>query len=139
MTKRILIMGLPGAGKTTLALNLINYLSPNVIWLNADEVRKKYNDWDFSDDGRLRQSTRMRKLADLANSKYVIADFVCPLPEMRSIYDPHFTIWVNTIIESRFEDTNRVFVCPDHYDVKVTEQDAGRWAKAIYEQIYNKI
>jgi len=139
MTKRILIMGLPGAGKTTLALNLINYLSPNVIWLNADEVRKKYNDWDFSDDGRLRQSSRMRKLADLANSKYVIADFVCPLPEMRSIYDPHFTIWVNTIIESRFEDTNRVFVCPDHYDVKVTEQDAGRWAKAIYEQIYNKI
>jgi adenylylsulfate kinase len=139
MTKRILIMGLPGAGKTTLALNLINYLQPDVIWLNADEVRKKYNDWDFSSEGRLRQSTRMRELADKAQTKYVIADFVCPLPEMRGIYDPHFTIWLDTIIESRFQDTNQVFVAPDYYNVRVTEQDAGRWAKEIYEQISHKI
>jgi len=139
MTKRILIMGLPGAGKTTLALNLINYLQPDVIWLNADEVRKKYNDWDFSSEGRLRQSTRMRELADKAQTKYVIADFVCPLPEMRGIYDPHFTIWLDTIIESRFQDTNQVFVAPDYYNVRVPEQDAGRWAKEIYEQISHKI
>jgi adenylylsulfate kinase len=132
-------MGLPGAGKTTLALNLINYLQPDVIWLNADEVRKKYNDWDFSSEGRLRQSTRMRELADKAQTKYVIADFVCPLPEMRGIYDPHFTIWLDTIIESRFQDTNQVFVAPDYYNVRVTEQDAGRWAKEIYEQISHKI
>lgn len=135
MTKRILIMGLPGAGKTTLALNLMNYLNPNVIWLNADEVRKKYNDWDFSHEGRLRQSTRMKELADKAQTKYVIADFVCPLPEMREIYDPHFIIWLDTISQGRFEDTNRVFVVPDYYNVRVTEQDAGRWAKEIYQQM----
>lgn len=139
MTYRILIMGLPGAGKTTLALNLMNYLQPNVIWLNADEVRKKYNDWDFSLEGRLRQSARMRKLSDLAQSKYVIADFVCPLPEMRGIYDPHFTVWVDTVTESRYEDTNKAFVQPDHYNIRVTEQDAGEWARIIYEQISHKI
>lgn len=139
MTKRILIMGLPGAGKTTLALNLINYLNPSVIWLNADEVRKKYNDWDFSHDGRIRQSVRMRELADIAKTKYVVADFVCPLPEMRGIYDPHFLVWIDTIETGRFEDTNRVFVKPDYYNIKVTEQDAGKWAKEIYEQISYKI
>jgi len=135
MTRRILIMGLPGAGKTTIALNLMNYLNPDVIWLNADEVRKKYNDWDFSPDGRLRQSRRMRQLADRAGTKYVIADFVCPLPEMRGIYDPHFIVWVDTVTEGRFEDTNQVFVAPDYYNIRVTEQDAGRWARTIYEQI----
>jgi len=139
MTKRILIMGLPGAGKTTLALNLINFLHPDVIWLNADEVRKKYNDWDFSTEGRIRQSQRMRHLADVSEVKYVVADFVCPLPEMRNIYDPHFVIWVDTITEGRFQDTNNAFVPPDYYDTRVTEQDAGRWAKIIYEQISHKI
>jgi adenylylsulfate kinase len=139
MTKRILIMGLPGAGKTTLALNLMHYLQPDAIWLNADQVRKKYNDWDFSAEGRLRQSSRMRELADCAGTKYVIADFVCPLPEMRGIYDPHFIIWVDTITEGRYEDTNRAFVAPDYYNIRVTEQDAGRWAKEIYEQISHKI
>jgi adenylylsulfate kinase len=113
----------------------MNYLNPNVIWLNADEVRKKYNDWDFSHEGRLRQSTRMKELADKAQTKYVIADFVCPLPEMREIYDPHFIIWLDTISQGRFEDTNRVFVVPDYYNVRVTEQDAGRWAKEIYQQM----
>jgi len=139
MTKRILIMGLPGAGKTTLALNLMHYLQPDVIWLNADQVRKKYNDWDFDHEGRIRQSSRMRQLADRAGTKYVIADFVCPLPEMRGIYDPHFTVWVDTLTEGRFEDTNQVFVAPEYYNIRVTEQDAGRWAKTIYEQISHKI
>lgn len=139
MTSRILIMGLPGSGKTTLALNLINYLNPDVIWLNADEVRKKYNDWDFTHEGRIRQSTRMRELADIVKTKYVVADFVCPLPQMRSIYDPHFTIWLDTIVEGRFQDTNQLFVPPDHYDIRIFEQDAGRWAKDIYEQISHKI
>lgn len=139
VTVRILIMGLPGAGKTTLAFNLMHYLNPSVIWLNADEVRKKYNDWDFSPEGRLRQSKRMRDLADRADSKYVIADFVCPLPEMRRIYDPHFIVWMDTINEGRFDDTNRVFVAPDFYNLRITEQDAGKWAKIIYEQISHKI
>ena len=139
MTTRILIMGLPGAGKTTLALNLLNYFSPDVLWLNADEIRRKFDDWDFSHEGRIRQSKRMREIADVSNRDYIIADFVCPLQEMRDIYDPHFLIWVDTIAEGRFEDTNRAFVPPDQYDVRVTEQDAGKWAKLIYEQISHKI
>ncbi len=139
MTTRILIMGLPGAGKTTLALNLLNYFSPDVLWLNADEIRRKFDDWDFSYNGRIRQSRRMREIADVSNRDYIIADFVCPLSEMRDIYDPHFLIWVDTIAEGRFEDTNRAFVAPEYYDVRVTEQDAGRWAEIIYEQISHKI
>ena len=139
MTTRILIMGLPGAGKTTLALNVLNYFSPDVLWLNADEIRRKFDDWDFSESGRIRQSRRMREIADVSNRDFIIADFVCPLPEMRDIYDPDFLIWVDTIKESRFEDTNRVFVPPVRYDIKVTEQDAGRWAEIIYEQISHKI
>ncbi len=139
MTTRILIMGLPGAGKTTLALNLLSYFSPEVLWLNADEIRAKFDDWDFSAQGRIRQSRRMREIADVSNKDYIIADFVCPLQEMRDIYDPDFLIWVDTIHESRFEDTNQLFVAPEQYDVRVTEQDAGHWARIIYEQISHKI
>jgi adenylylsulfate kinase len=139
MSYRILIMGLPGAGKTTLALNLLNYFSPDVLWLNADEIRRKFDDWDFSHQGRIRQSRRMREIADVSNRDYIIADFVCPLPEMRNIYDPDFLIWVDTIAEGRFEDTNQVFVEPEQYSVRVTEQDAGKWAKVIYEQILKDI
>ena len=112
MSYRILIMGLPGAGKTTLALNLLNYFSPDVLWLNADEIRRKFNDWDFSETGRIRQSRRMREIADVSNRDYIIADFVCPLPEMRDIYDPDFLIWLDTITEGRFEDTNKAVVAP---------------------------
>ena len=139
MTTRILIMGLPGAGKTTLALNLLNYFSPDVLWLNADEIRRKFDDWDFSHQGRIRQSRRMREIADVSNRDFIIADFVCPLSEMRDIFEPHFLIWVDTIAESRFEDTNQVFVAPAQYDIRVTEQDAGKWAKLIYEQILKDI
>jgi adenylylsulfate kinase len=83
MPQRILIMGLPGAGKTYLAQHILDHLQAEkkqVMWLNADDVRKKYNDWDFSDRGRIRQSVRMRELADKIKSDYAICDFVCPLP-----------------------------------------------------------
>ena len=139
MSIRILIMGLPGSGKTTLALNLVAMLSPDALWLNADEIRQKFNDWDFSEQGRLRQSLRMREIADISNKDYVIADFVCPLPAMRDNYAADFTIWVDTIAEGRFEDTNRIFEPPENYDIRVTEQDANKWAKIIYEQIPHKI
>ena len=135
MTTKILIMGLPGAGKTTLALNLFAMLSPNALWLNADDIRKKFNDWDFTEQGRIRQSLRMREIADLSNKDYIIADFVCPLPAMRDNYAADFTIWVDTIAESRYKDTNRVFESPVNYDVRVTEQDAGKWSKIILEKL----
>jgi adenylylsulfate kinase len=132
---RILIMGLPGAGKTTLALNLFAMLSPNALWLNADEIRQKFNDWDFSEQGRLRQSQRMREIADVSNKDYIIADFVCPLPAMRDNYTADFTIWVDTITEGRYQDTNRIFEPPEKYDVRVTEQDAAKWSKIILEKL----
>jgi adenylylsulfate kinase len=132
-------MGLPGSGKTTLALNLFAMLSSDVLWLNADEIRQKFNDWDFSEEGRLRQSQRMREIADISNRDYIIADFVCPLPAMRDIYAADFTVWIDTITEGRYEDTNRLFEPPEKYDVRVTEQDAAKWAKIIYEQISHKI
>ena len=135
MTHRILIMGLPGAGKTTLARALQRKL--NAMWFNADDIRKQYNDWDFSLKGRIRQSSRMRNLADESGAKYVLVDFVCPLPEMREIFDAHTTVWVDTIIEGRFEDTNRMFVPPDRWDFRVTEQNAEHWTNLILSQINN--
>ena len=135
-------MGLPGAGKTTLAQALRDLLQDNnktVEWFNADLVRQAYNDWDFSDEGRIRQSVRMRELADKINRDYVICDFVCPLPVMRDNFSADFVVWVDTIEQGRYEDTNQAFVTPDKYNIKVTEQDAEKWAKVIYEQISHKI
>ena len=81
--KKILIMGLPGAGKTTLAEKFAPMI--NAVRINADEVRKMANDWDFSLKGRLRQSKRMKDLAQKAlnEGRHVVADFVCPTPDTR--------------------------------------------------------
>ena len=107
---KILIMGLPGSGKTTLALELTNML--NAEWLNADVIRKKENDWDFSEEGRKRQARRMFNLSEKYKKlgKIVIADFVCPLPETRKLFNPDYLIWIDTIKEGRFSDTNKLFV-----------------------------
>ena len=128
-------MGLPGSGKTTLA----NELGPllNAKRLNADEVRKKANDWDFSLEGRKRQAKRMADLAlDLKrDGSYVVADFICPTPEARSLFPADYTIWVDTIKEGRFDDTNKMFINPAKYDFHVTTQDAKNWALKIYKDI----
>jgi adenylylsulfate kinase len=121
--KRILIMGIPGAGKTTLARALQARL--NCAWINADEIRTKYNDWDFSEQGRIRQSRRMREQADLFDNDYVIADFVAPLNQMRDEFSADFTIWMDTIQQSRFADTDRMFVPPtsSEYDLRIRDFD----------------
>ena len=133
----ILIMGLPGSGKSTLAAALAARLFFNqVVWLNADVVRKLFDDWDFSLEGRLRQAYRMRKLADEELSKdrnYVIIDMVAPLKEMRDLVAPDILVWVDTIAAGRFEDTNRMFEPPEYYDLHVTTQDADKWANILYE------
>lgn len=131
-------MGLPGAGKTTLARRLRETLEASnkkVIWLNADEVRKEYNDWDFSQEGRIRQSYRMRELADKIECDYAIADFVAPLKEMRDIFHADWVIWVDTIREGRYADTNAMFEEPEVYDFRIPTQSAENWATIIAHRI----
>jgi hypothetical protein len=138
MSTRILIMGLPGSGKTTLASSLRERLwqeGRTVSWFNADEVRKINNDWDFSETGRIRQSIRMREMADAATTDYVICDFVAPLVEMRNNYKADWTIWIDTIREGRYADTNKMFVEPTVYDFRITEQDSEKWADFIAAHI----
>jgi len=139
MTKRILVMGLPGAGKTYLAQHIVDHLQAEkkrVGWLNADDVRKKYNDWDFSESGRIRQSLRMRELADtMTDVDYVICDFVAPLADMRHNFKADWTIWVDTIREGRYADTNAMFVEPTEYDFRITEQHAEKWGESVAAHI----
>ena len=133
--KIILIMGLPGAGKTTLANELAKLIKAKR--LNADEVRKAANDWDFSEEGRTRQAKRMSdealKLKSEGNN--VIADFICPTPEARELFPADYVIWVDTIKEGRFEDTNQMFVNPEKFNFHVTTQDAKLWASKIKEDL----
>ena len=133
--KIILVMGLPGAGKTTLANELAPLLKAKRV--NADEIRRAANDWDFSEEGRIRQSRRMAENAiKLKNEgNYVIADFICPTPEARNLFPADIIIWVDTIKEGRFDDTNQMFVKPEKYDFHVTSQDAKLWASKIIKEI----
>ena len=154
MAQRILIMGLPGSGKTYFAGALKKYLEENgtmsysralneqignfnceVTWFNADDIRRKYNDWDFSNDGRIRQSIRMFQFSMEAGGEYVICDFVAPLVEMSNNFKADWTIWMDTIEAGRFEDTNKAFIPPEVYDFRVTEQNAEKWAEFVGEHI----
>jgi len=117
---KILVMGLPGSGKTTLATQLAKRL--NAVHLNADEIRDLFGDHNFSRAGRFTQARRMRDLAEIVtrNGNIAVADFVCPLEETRSIFDADFTIWVDRTQKGRFEDTNQLFEAPPEFDLRVT-------------------
>ena len=148
-------MGLPGSGKTYFAERLKVYLEINgnfdlskitsdtpyprvntkVDWFNADEIRRRFNDWDFSHEGRIRQSIRMFEFAMKCTGDYVICDFVAPLPEMRHNFKADWTIWMDTIDQSRYDDTNKMFVPPDIYDFRITEQNADKWVQYVGEMI----
>ena len=161
MPQRILIMGLPGAGKTYFAERLKLYLEQNgdlykvnpnrllnyegiptsgmlrvgVDWFNADEIRKRFNDWDFSREGRIRQSLRMFEFAFKCTGDFVICDFVAPLVEMRNNFKADWTIWMDTIDAGRYDDTNKAFTPPDVYDFRITEQNAEKWVEFVGQHI----
>jgi len=137
--KKILIMGLPGSGKTTLAKKLIPFY--NAVWLNADKVRKEADDWDFSSEGRIRQADRMKTLAQKAidEGRNVVADFICPTEQTRSDFNADYIIWMDTITEGRFEDTNKMFEIPTKYDFKVKHKDADMFAFLVKQDIQEKL
>ena len=114
-------MGLPGSGKTYLSERLVPLI--NAAWYNADKVREMANDWDFSSEGRVRQSKRMRVFADFEkdHGRFVVCDFVCPTKETRKNFDPDIVIWMDTINKGRFEDTNKIFQSPSKVDFHISE------------------
>jgi adenylylsulfate kinase len=130
MIKKILIFGLPGSGKSTLAEPFAKLVGG--VWLNADAVRKEYDDWDFSPEGRMRQAQRMKFLADgvVKAGKIAIADFVCPTEAARAEFAPDFTVWMDTIKAGRFEDTNKMFEIPRQCDYHVY-----KWFDNTHEQL----
>ena len=134
---KILVMGLPGSGKTYLTERLQPILK--AAWYNADKVREMANDWDFSDAGRKRQSARMRTFADFEkrNGRIVICDFVCPTKETKNNFDPDITIWMNTINSGRYEDTNKMFEEPLDVDYRITEMNDDNREKLSKEILKN--
>ena len=135
---KILIMGLPGSGKTTLAKKLVEMF--NAVWLNADEVRKESDDWDFTPEGRSRQALRMWTYAEesIEQNRNVVADFVCPTEETRKKFKADYTVWMDTTKESEYDDTNKMFEIPTNYDFKVTHKEADMWAFLIKQDILEK-
>jgi adenylylsulfate kinase len=138
MTKKILVMGLPGAGKTTFTQELVKklMLTHTVSWFNADSVREQFNDWDFTPEGRKRQVERMSNMANESTADYAICDFVCPTDELRDIFNADIVIWLDTIKEGRFEDTNKVFVSPTKYDFRITDW-SDTWVKSVAASLTN--
>ena len=130
-------MGLPGSGKTTLASKLVPLLKAK--WVNNDKVRKAANDWDFSEEGRERQSKRMTDIAEKYKQEgrydYLVTDYICPTPKTRELFKADHVVWVDTINKGRFEDTNKMFVKPKKYDFHVTSQNAELWSLQIADKI----
>jgi hypothetical protein len=137
MMRKILVMGLPGAGKTTLSKNLARRL--NAVHFNADEVRTEVNkDLGFSLPDRIEHARRLGWLCDqvVRTGTYVIADFICPTPETRAAFGPAFVVWLDRVQRSRYADTDQIFVAPSPVNVRVTvEGDPEFWVEKIVHQL----
>lgn len=141
MFHKVLICGLPGSGKTTFAKFLIQqYINNNIpyLWLNGDKVREDSNDWDFSMEGRLRQTVRMNNLANGVRDKDVIIDYVCPLEEYRYLISPTYLVYLDTGTNTKHENTKKIFEIPNRPDMVITNKDAIKGcAKDLYRYLIN--
>lgn len=129
-------MGLPGSGKTTLAELLVPRL--NAVWFNADIVRSEINkDLGFTKEDREEQARRMGLLCEWVaeSGQYAVADFICPTPETRKIFNADITIWVDRIKEGRFEDTNKIFQPPKNADMILSEGTVKEWCEKVLDHI----
>ena len=136
MRRKILIMGLPGSGKTTLAEKLVVKL--NAAWFNADAVRQDiYSELGFSQEDRAKHAERMGKLCKWAsmNGGYAVADFICPTKETRIAFDADFIIWVDRIKDGRYEDTNKMFEEPENYDIRLSDGTPEEWIEQVIDKL----
>jgi adenylylsulfate kinase len=138
--RKLLIMGLPGAGKTT----LVNAIAPrlNAVVFNADEVRANINrDLGFSEEDRIEHARRMGWLCDqvVKTGGFAVADFICPTPATRAAYlqgGEAFVVWLNRIERGRFEDTNQLFTPPENPDIEVKAEGTPEfWAEKIVQKV----
>ena len=139
--KKILIMGLSGSGKSTIAKEILALLlqeGKSVKYLNGDTLRKKFHDWDFSEEGRLRQAQRMKSLAEDSIDDFVLCDFIAPLEKMRDILKPDVVIWMDTIEKSSYIDTDAIFQFPETYDLRVKDKEYKKYGKEIFQLILTK-
>jgi adenylylsulfate kinase len=137
---KILVMGLSGSGKSTFAKKLVEdliALGKPAEWFNADSIRAAINDWDFSEDGRTRQAERMKRFAEGATTlgKIAVCDFVCPTQKLRNIFDADVVVWLDTISTSKYEDTNKLFEEPTHYDYRIKEKNSFPWTKVLADKV----
>ena len=141
--KKILIMGLPGAGKTFLAKEI--YKDLRAVWINGDAIRNRYKDWDFSRSGRIRQAKRLNNLSNnfIKKGKNVVVDFICPNKDSFKNFKADFIVWVDTIkkgrhIRKHLDDINPIFSKPKQFDLRVTSKDAEFWKIIIFDYLKKK-
>jgi adenylylsulfate kinase-like enzyme len=141
---KVLIMGLPGSGKTTMANALAKTLQDKgmtVTRINADTIRQLHNDFDFSLEGRINQCKRLTNYANQVDDDFAIVDFICPFEETREIFNADVVIWMDTIFVSRYPDTDKIFEKPINYKFRIEyhDEDKNKWTKIITDYLMKEL